>query len=168
MLLTPSEADAEFFRLVHSLAKVHKDQRFNERRTQARHPFTVRQRIAPVWGNSLPDSKEFFDVLCYDVNRGGFSFLVPTPPPFRHFVVQLGETMQPIELLAEVVHTHPVAYCPQTGQVRHLNQKPVDFKASSCLSCDDPKAFHQMTLVGCRFVGRIKRDPPTANQGTGQ
>jgi len=99
----------------------------SDRRVNARHRFPRIQWIAPYINGKLPTAEMFFEIQCRDLNAGGFSFWLPSPPDFTSLVVALGAGDDLRYLTAEVAHTTKI----------------------------DRKG-HSVYLVGCRFRGRVE------------
>jgi hypothetical protein len=98
----------------------------SERRTAARHPYRVVQRMAPWDGKSALTESEFTSIRCHDISTGGLSFAWATKPSFHYVVLALKNAHSETYVLAQVsfYHRHPL----------------------------EPEQF----LVGSRFVRRLK------------
>lgn len=145
----PSENDDEFFRLVHRL-KVQVSGDASERRRRNRHDYPTAQRIAPRYGYKLPRVQDFFEVLCHDLNEGGFSFLLPSLPDFKRLVVVLNAPPDTMVVAADVVHTSKVLLHP-SGRIETLDGSPRT--AERCHGAR--RGVRPMALVGCRFTERL-------------
>jgi hypothetical protein len=80
-----------------------------ERRTSERRSFPTIQLMAPYDGRTAPTQNDFGPVRCYDISRGGISFLWPEPPTFQHAVIGLESTLGRVWLKANVVRHLPIA-----------------------------------------------------------
>ena len=98
----------------------------SERRTAARHPYRVVQRMAPWDGKSALSESEFTSIRCHDISTGGLSFAWASKPAFQYVVLALKNSHAETYVLAQVsfYHRHPL----------------------------EPEQF----LVGSRFVRRLK------------
>lgn len=153
MPASSSEADASFYRLVHSIAAPLIESDSMERRGERRHAFRVLQRIAPWDGNGFPDWSKFVEVICHDLTRSGFSFLFPRKPDFPTLVAEFGTRPNLLYVLAEVIHCQPVLQYP-SGMVERTGREDGPAGDSHGRSGEAVAAM----LVGCRFVDRLQ--PP--------
>jgi len=130
----PSQYDIEFYNLVHTLrAAANSPTGKGERRRRNRKPFSVTQWISPLRGDCDPGKpRSFFSVPCCDLNEGGFSFLLPSPPDFREVVVALGQPPEEILMIAAVAHW------------RQVDERP------------GKRRTQPMFQVGCRFLRRLR------------
>lgn len=115
------------------LVEVKRDDWSTDRRTRSRHRFSRIQSIAPCLGGRLPTADDFYDVQCRDLNSGGISFWLPSPPEYSSLVVALGKDDERKYLLADVAHTAAV----QRGETT-------------------------LFLVGCRFTREVDLDAATS------
>jgi hypothetical protein len=157
--LTPSQADAEFYRLVHTLLQARGSREGTERRAHERTPVWAKQRIAPIWGDKLPTRDQFQEVVCLDISVSGFAFLNQKPPDFRFVVADFGIPPHGVYVLAEVVHYRPVllwdcgAIEPLSENVSRagLEKQSSDWDQGNNFLRPEP-----MFQVGCRFIRRIE------------
>ncbi len=152
MPLSGNQIDAGFYQLIHQLVCSSPQVRNKERRGYPRRPFTITQRIAPRRGAGVPDESEFFDVTCHDLNRAGFSFLLPTRPNFSALVVLFDKPPDVVYMGAEVLHCASVLVYP-SGHVEHIRGRAgnVSYQAP------DGQLGTPMVLVGCRFTGQLQK-----------
>ncbi|MCS7238381.1 MAG: hypothetical protein NZ899_08930 [Thermoguttaceae bacterium] len=155
--LTPSQADAEFYRLVHDLLEARKCPVTFERRSEERIPLWTRYRVAPVLGPTFPRPEGFAEATCLDINRCGFAFLWPTLPDFKEVIAELGTRSEPIYVLAEVIYSQPVYFwecglVEPSGGSDQGNQisRPTENQGSH----GGPQKLFK---VGCRFIRRVER-----------
>ena len=97
------------------------DDESSDRRGGGRRPYHTLHRIAPYQGGKLPKPGHFFEVECYNVSAGGFSFLLPKRPDYESIVVAL-----PVEeginyLTAQIMHTVQSPADQQTDVHRGLS-----------------------------------------------
>ena len=118
MSYSPSEIDANFYRLIHKMVAQDQEEETRERRGATRRPLRSMQRIAPCRGPGLPKEDEFFMARCYDLTRAGFSFLVPSRPDYEALVAALGDPPELIYVAAEVLHCRSVLL-HRSGAVQH-------------------------------------------------
>lgn len=144
-----SEIYANFYRLMHLLADAQKEGKPTERRRALRHPFFAVQRVAPRRGLALPKESEFVQVRCCDLNRAGFSFLIPTRPDFTSLVAAFGTPPDVIYVAAEVSHCDTVLLHP-SGAVDHLGDANQTGRQA-----ENAGASTRMVRVGCRFTQRL-------------
>jgi len=154
MPVPDNHLDANFYQLVHQLmSRPRADntmERTMERRTQSRRRFLATQRIAPHAGPGVPKESEFFEVQCYDLNRRGFSFLLPERPDFKSLVVSFETPSGPVYMAAEVSHCESVSVYP-SGVVEPIRRRASD----TSHSVPDGDTGIPMVLAGCRFVQRL-------------
>lgn len=152
--LTPSQADAEFYRLVHDLLEARKAQMAAERRSEERIPVWIKHRVAPVTGPAFPRPEAFVEAMCLDINRSGFAFLWPSAPDFKEAIAELGTCSEPIYVLAEVIHWQPV-YLWECGLVSAAAEghQVAPAEAAGINSSDGPTRLFK---IGCRFVRRLE------------
>jgi len=146
------ELTADFYRFIHHLTRANPRDKGTERRRQRRNAFRVVQRIAPYDADGFPPDAAFLRVRCHDLNRAGFSFLLPRWPRFDHLVAEFGKPPSLIHVVAQVVHAEQVAVYP-SGRVVRLSPAAIP----------GPRTSHTgqpMFLVGCRLVRRIERPGP--------
>jgi hypothetical protein len=146
------ELTADFYRSIHHLLRSNPRDKGAERRRQGRNAYRVVQRIAPCGAAGFPPDAAFLGVRCHDLNRAGFSFLLPRWPTFDHLVAEFGKPPSLIHVVAQVVHAEQVAVYP-SGRVVRL----------SPAATPGPRTSHTgqpMFLVGCRFLRRIERPGP--------
>lgn len=161
--LTPSQADAEFYRLVHDLLEARSHHLGPERRAEQRIPVWTKHRIAPLEGPGVPSGDQFEEVICLDIQRSGFSFLRSEPPHFRKLVAEFGTPTEPLYLVAEVVHFRPVLFS-EGGFIEPLVDEMAE-EAPWLSRGDFPRGLHggperrvRMFHIGCRFVGRLAQE----------
>jgi hypothetical protein len=154
MPFSSAETDANFYRLVHSLKASFPGQAPAERREEPRGAFSTSQRIAPLRGDRLPDDSEFFEVLCRDLSKAGFSFLLPAAPDFTMLVAAFGTPPNMIYVAGEIVHCTNVLLHP-SGLVEDADGHAADTAEHHA----DGRPLKPMALVGCRFTKRLKRPP---------
>jgi hypothetical protein len=154
MLHTPSEIDANFYRLIHQMVGPQLKDEPAERRRGLRHPFRVVQRIAPRRGPQFPEDHEFVEVRCYDLTRAGFSFFFPIRPDFKTLVAAFGTPPQWIYVGAEVARCDSVLV-RSSGEVEHIDDQADHAHGQD--SRGDPAS--PMILVACRFVERLAKPP---------
>ncbi len=147
-----SQLDADFFNLIHRLTRSAGEDQPTERRGQQRQAFLSRQRIAPRRGPDVPDESQFFEVPCYDLSRGGFSFLAPRRPDCDSLAVAFGTPPEVLYMAADVSHCEDVLVY-SSGEVKPLGGPPAQLDDRQH---DDPTAV-PMVLVGCRFSRRLSR-----------
>jgi len=147
-----SEIDANFYCLIHRMLVTPRDDQGVERRSQKRSAYRVAQRIAPWDGAKFPDEGEFVQVRCHDLTRAGFSFLTPTEPRFRTFVVEFGVPPDVLYLAAQVLRSVPVI-CYPSGTVTRMSG-PNDV---ATLRGEPGEKGQPMFLVGCRLTRRLRR-----------
>jgi hypothetical protein len=152
MVPLASQLDADFFNLIHRLTSSAGEDQPTERRSQRRQAFLSSQRIAPRRGPGVPDESQFVEVPCYDLSRGGFSFLLPRRPDFDSLAVAFGTPPEVLYMAAEVSHCGDVLV-HSSGEVKPLGVPPSQLDDGDR---DDPTAV-PMVLVGCRFSGRLSR-----------
>ena len=97
-----------------------------DRRTSHRMAFQYKQRIAPMRSGRFPSPGDFFEVDCYDISAGGFSFFLDREPDFDTLAVELGTPPRQSFLAARVARFTSQG---STGRRR--------------------------VLVGCRFLERL-------------
>jgi len=97
-----------------------------EKRTSERFAYPVVAAVAPYGAWGVPKNEMFREVRCYDISRGGVSFLLSAPPNFKSAVVRLGTSPDLIHMLVRVMH---------------------------CTLHDEARKEY---LVGCQFVQRLK------------
>jgi len=153
-----SEVYASFYRLVHLLADDQKGGSPADRRKALRHPFFAVQRIAPRRGVALPQESEFVEVRCCDLNRAGFSFVIPTRPDFTSLVAAFGTPPDVIYVAAEVAHCDSVVVHP-SGVIEHLGEAD----QTSCQTGHSGSST-PMVRVGCRFTQRLGNPLPSGEQ----
>ncbi len=146
-----AESSARFYQLVHELLGSPSTERGAERRRHVRRPFPTVQRIAPSEGSSFPDADQFIPVICHDLTEGGFSFVMPTSPPFAMLVAELRGRKRPIYLLSQVQRVTQVALC-STGRIVAL-----DPRAPAGPQRREEAEGIPMVLVGCRFLKRLRK-----------
>ena len=141
-----AEIDASFYNLVHQLSAMGGDSPADRRR-QRRSRFVATQRIALRRSPGIPDEAEFIEVQCQDLNRGGFSFLLPSEPSFHFLVVAFGTTPNTIYISARVTHSERVLV-HESGLIERLGDggEPNESMSSSA---------KRMVLVGCSFIERL-------------
>ncbi len=162
--LTPAQADAEFYRLVHSLLQSRGNLDGQDRRVHERNQVWSRQRVAPVRGSAFPHPAQFEEVLCVDISKGGLSFLTSKQLRSRHLVVELGVPPHALYVLAQVVFQRPVLYwscgtlepLPPEGAFSQGVPDP-----SEALWDDDSEKPEVKVQVGCRFIRKV--DPSELN-----
>jgi hypothetical protein len=152
MFNATDELTADFYRHIHDLMRSNCQTKGAERRGQRRNAFRVVQRIAPCDGAEFPPDADFFEARCHDLNRAGFSFLVPKWPRFDRLVAEFGKRPHLIHVVAEVVHAEQVAVYA-SGRVVRLGQ-------AACPGGRTSHTGQPMFLVGCRFLRRIERPRP--------
>jgi hypothetical protein len=156
--LTPSQADAEFYRLVHTLLQARANKEGVERRAHGRTPMWARQRIAPIWGERIPAKEDFEEVICLDLSGSGFGFLHPEPPRYRFLVAEFGLPPHGVYVMAEVIHYRPVLLW-SCGAIEPLPEGMSYTKAERRFRDRDPRDELSdpclMVQIGCRFVRRI-------------
>jgi hypothetical protein len=143
--------DIGFYRLVHQLMGDSLRQRKLERRGRRRYRFWASQWIAPWDGGELPAEDAFFEVQCYDLTRGGFSFLLPELPQFPSLVVAFGKSPRWIFIGSEVAHCSEVLL-----HASGLIEKIEDCSPTRTAQPLGGQSAKRMTLVGCRFVRRLE------------
>ena len=143
------ELTADFYRHIHHLMRSNAGDKGPERRCQRRNAFRVAQRIAPCDAADSQPGAAFFGVRCHDLNRAGFSFLLPKWPRFDHLVAEFGKPPDLIHVLAQVLHAEQVAVYP-SGRVVRLGQAAGPGGRTS-------HSGQPMFLVGCRFLRRTER-----------
>ena len=148
MSYSPSEIDANFYRLIHKMVAQDQEEETRERRGATRRPFRSMQRIAPCRGPGLPKEDEFFMARCYDLTRAGFSFLVPSRPDYEALVAALGDPPELIYVAAEVLHCRSVLL-HRSGAVQQVDGQPGSASHGG-------QTAMPMVLVGCRFVERVE------------
>jgi hypothetical protein len=104
-----------------------------ERRRRPRRSYPFPQMVAPMRGDRLPGSEEFFFVTCNDISVEGFSFLTPRPFPAEALVVALGTPSKLTYLTAQIVHVN---------RAQHRGQL--------------------VYMVGARYSGRARYEVPAA------
>ena len=68
--------------------------------------FQYKQRIAPMRSGRFPSPGDFFEVDCYDISAGGFSFFLDREPDFDTLAVELGTPPRQSFLAARVRPFH--------------------------------------------------------------
>jgi len=152
-----AKIDANFYGLIHRLAVPPQDGPQEDRRHRSRYPFSVIQKIAPYSGARFPADGDFFDVCCHDLTRSGFSFLLPTPPGFTCLVARFGSPPDEIYVAAEVAHCARVLWHP-SGKVKPAGERSLHGRQQGA----ELAAAVPMTLVGCRFLRRMRKPPAPA------
>lgn len=97
-----------------------------DRRHSPRRTYPYFQKIAPIFGGTIPPRRRFFEVQCRDLSAGGMAFYIDRPPDFDTLVIELGTPPEEKHVTARVMR---VAKIEDEGRKRYL--------------------------VGCRFTGRI-------------
>lgn len=143
--------DADFYRLVHQLMGDSLREKKLERRGRKRYRFWANQWIAPWDRGAMPSDEAFFEVQCYDLTRGGFSFFLPARPEFDSLVVAFGVPPRMIYLGAEVAHWARV-WLHASGEVEKIEEPAAPFTHSG----RDGREVRSMVLVGCRFIQRLE------------
>ncbi len=146
------EVDASFFEMVHRIAGPLLDESKSERRDRDRRPFGVTQWIAPRRQAGLPDDSEFVEVKCHDLNRAGFSFLLPSRPSFTALVASFSTGAGRVYMGAEVLHCASVLVYP-SGQIEHISGRASDVSYRG----PNGEKGQPMVLVGCRFAGQLQK-----------
>lgn len=95
-------------------------------RESPRREYRYTQRIAPIYGDSMPDWDEFIEVQCGDLSGGGISLWLPARPNFRELIVALGRPPSLVHFAAHVVYVR-----------------------------DSEWAGRRMYQVGCHFLRRV-------------
>ena len=152
MSTSTDELTADFYRSIHHLLRSNPRDKGAERRGQRRNAFRAAQRIAPYDAVHFPPDAAFLGVRCHDLNRAGFSFLLPSWPTFDHLVAEFGKPPSLIHVVAQVVHAEQVAVYP-SGRVVRLSPAAIPGTRTS-------HTGQPMFLVGCRFLRRIERPGP--------
>jgi PAS domain S-box-containing protein len=98
----------------------------SDQRRSPRREFGFPQRIAPMYGRTIPTERKFFEVACKDISATGISFFMERPPDFDTLVVELGNASARQYLVAKVA--------------RIAKAQPLG-----------PRRF----LIGCRFTERL-------------
>lgn len=80
-----------------------------ERRTSDRYAYPTIQMAAPSWNAVALGESAFRPVRCYDISRGGISFVWPTQPDFVEVVVRLSDGPGSVCLKARVLRCIPLA-----------------------------------------------------------
>ncbi len=162
--LTPSQADAEFYRLVHDLLETRKAYTGSERRAEPRVAMWTKHRIAPLEGAGITAVSEFEEVICLDIHRGGFSFLREKPPTFRRLVAEFGTPSEPLYVVAEVVYFRPVLCWegnlvepPEIRPVQKLTPPSNESSEDTANQFSPPAPGEKMFHVGCKFLRRLSR-----------
>jgi hypothetical protein len=106
-----------------------------ETRRYERHPFPALQRIAPWQGSELPAEREFFQVKCYDLSRGGISFLLASPPSFKRVVFALVLSSETTYIGAEVAHVTAVRVS-RSGSLERIENDAGEANPKSSLEND--------------------------------
>jgi len=146
-----SESDVRFFNLIHQIAVTPPADDLAERRGRRRHPFTCVQRIALCKDPAVLSQADFIEVRCQDLNREGFSFLMPQRPDFTRLVAAFSSASEEIYMTASVSHWAEVLSYP-SGRV-----EPLDERAPTLHKCDADGPPSRMYQVGCRFIARVPR-----------
>lgn len=147
-----NETDANFFRLIHQLVGVPCEDGARERRSSYRSPFHSFHRIAPWDGSRFPKDSDFLVVRCYDLSRGGFSFLLPSEPESKQLVAEFSNSADVFYVAAEVAHTEPVLFFPPDRVQRACGLGITDAPPGCEMS-----TASLMLLVGCRFAKRLRK-----------
>ncbi len=147
-----SEVDASFFEMIHRIAGPSLEEPKSERRSRDRRPFVVTQRIAPRRQAGLPDDSEFFEVKCYDLNRAGFSFLVPSRPSFTALVASFRTESDVVYMGADILRCASVLVYP-AGHVEHIHGRAGDVNYRG----PNGEKGKPMVLVGCQFTGQLEK-----------
>jgi hypothetical protein len=121
-----------------------------EARRYERHPFPALQRIAPWQGTELPAEREFFQVKCYDLSRGGVSFLLASRPSFKRVVFALVVASETTYVGADVVHVTAVRVS-RSGLLERIENEASQTKQKGSLENDGRHMF----LIGCRITKRL-------------
>ena len=127
------------------------------RRCQERLPYRNIQQIAPLRGETMPDSGDFFEVGCFDLTTRGLSFFMGDTPDFNELVVAFESPEKTVYVRAEVRHHRDVLVYESTGRVETLDGYAIcgDHLESQA----SPQTFEAgtpMVLVGCCFMGRVE------------
>jgi hypothetical protein len=154
MPFSSAETDANFYRLIHSLKASLQGQAPAECRSVSRDAFCATQRIAALRDDRFPDDSEFFEVLCRDLSKAGFSFLLPAAPDFTTLVAAFGTPPDTIYVAAEISHCTNVLLHPSG-----LAEDAGDRAAGTTHRHPDGRPLKPMALVGCRFTKRLNRPP---------
>ncbi len=104
-----------------------------ELRSSPRLGYSFRQQIAPIYGGALPQKKDLRYVQCKDISRSGFPFYFKQPPDYEDLVIVLGSSPQLRYLTARVIRV-----------------------------AEEPRESGTVSVVGCRFTGRLPGLPPTS------
>ncbi len=118
------------------------------RREYARNPYRVVQRIAPYDTAVFPSQGDFYQVLCHDLSRGGFSFFQGNLPDFSRLVVELRSGPRRVYMVARVAH------CRQVLLDGAGNVTPVTERSPRVPGSSGPPGV-PVTLVGCQFVRAV-------------
>jgi hypothetical protein len=121
-----------------------------EARRYERHPFPAVQRIAPWQGTELPAEREFFQVKCYDLSRGGISFLLASRPSFQRVVFALVVASETTYVGAEVAHVTAVRVS-RSGSLERIENEA----SRTEQVCSLENGERRMFLVGCRITTRL-------------
>jgi hypothetical protein len=149
-----AQIDATFYQMIHQFVHTPKGGESDDRRRQKRERFPEIQWIAPWNGFRFPAESEFLEVQCYDLTRGGFSFLFPHRPMFPFLVAGFGQKPDLLYIGAEPVRSIPVLLFP-TGRVKHIREGEAEIDRRSSTG----ELGRPMMLVGCRFTRRLT--PPS-------
>ncbi len=123
----------------------------DELRHHPRYVFAGLQRIAPRYAMELPNDEDFFQVKCYDLSRGGISFLLAGPPSFKRLAVALVcSSKDTIYLGAEVMHFTAVRVL-RSGPLKHIGNEASDTDRG----WSDEDGGRRMVLVGCRITEHL-------------
>jgi hypothetical protein len=153
MVTHESESDVRFFNLIHQITGSPPADNQMERRGRRRHPFICVQRIALCRNSAVLSQGDFFEVRCQDLNREGFSFLLPQPPDFNCLVAAFSSASDEIYMTATVSHWATVLSYP-SGRVEPAGQRTATHGGRDA---DGPPT--RMYQIGCRFTARVPRPP---------
>jgi len=103
-----------------------------ECRVSPRHQYPYCQKIAPIYGDQMPDWNDFEEVQCGDLSGGGISIWMAEQPSFRELIVALGRPPAVAHFAARIVYVR---------EVRH--------------GCEVRRAGRWMYQVGCQFLRRV-------------
>ena len=142
-----SEIDAQFYEMIHRLSDG-SGALLDERRREPRHAYEALQKVAPYDGNWFPGPSEFVNVLCHDLTRAGFSFLLSRRPAFKSIVACFQGPDDTLYFEAEIAQVSRALIQPD-GDVEIFGDRAPSATAIR------PGAKPAL-LIGCKFVRRLQ------------
>ncbi len=153
MSFTNAQIDANFYQMIHQVVQSSAD-KAEDRRGHKRQRYSEFQWIAPWDGFGFPAEFEFMEVPCYDLTRGGFSFLYTKRPEFKMLVAGFGQKPKLLFVGAEVLRSTPVLVFA-SGRMKRLGNEETSLEPFG--RGDEPGVARM--LVGCRFIRRLRPWP---------